>query len=964
VNGDDELVQIRLPPRDGEPVLSRRSFLELLGAGVALAGLDGCGRDVPEKILPYSVRPRDVTPGVASYYATSMLRDGFATGLVVESHEGRPTKIEGNPEHPASLGGTGLHEQASVLSVYDPDRAGRVRHKSEPSSWEALAEWLIQPREDRGARLRLLLEPTTSPTVHALLARVRARHPRMKVSFFAPLPAIAHTTAGALVALGRPLVPQYDLRAADVIVALDADLFGAMPFSLRYARQWSSRRRPAGARAAMNRLYAVECMPSTTGMAADHRLERRSGEIAAITAALAAALPGIAGELRAALLRSASALSVARALEGEAERFVSAMARDLARRPRGSTLVVVGERQPAAVHALGLAINAALGNFGATVGFTAPPLPLDGDQDLGGLTTELRAGAVETLVILDGNPAYGAPADLEFAQALPRAPERVYLGAYENETARACNWFAPGAHYLESWGDGLAYDGTLSIVQPLVRPLRGGKTPQELLAMLAGEHAPNGHALVRATHAGKLDWDAALVRGFVPGTALPPAAFTAPAEAATLARAIAALPPAAGDALEINFLASPTLDDGRYSNNAWLLEQPEPATKLTWDNAVIISPATAARLGLVTEQLVELRAGERAVRGPIFVQPGHADEACSVWLGFGREGAESLARGRGFDVNPLRTVREPAFAAVELIKVPGTHELATTQLHHELHGRPIALATTLAEYLRDPRFTAAFKGPEPSLMAPYPFKGLQWAMSIDLSICTGCSACMLACQSENNLPVVGKTNVLKHREMHWLRIDSYFHGGGAAGGPAFVHQPMMCQHCETAPCEYVCPVNATVHSSDGLNEMVYNRCVGTRFCSNNCPYKVRRFNWFNWNTREPANQGTYELVHNPDVTVRDRGVMEKCTYCVQRIRETEIRARLEARELRPGEIVTACQQACPTGAIQFGSLSHKDTPMAAWREEARSYAVLNQEGTRPRTMYLARIDNPNPELAR
>jgi len=929
---------------------SRRSFLKLMGASLALAA--GCDRTVPEQILPYSVSPRDVRPGVPRYYATHMLLDGFAIGLLAESSDGRPTKIEGNPDHPASLGGAGLWQQAHVLGLYDPDRARRVQWQGAPSSWDALAERLRRPRGDGGAGLRILVEPTSSPTVHRLLARVRALHPRMKVTFAAPLPPLDHTLAGSELAFGRRLQPGYDLTKADVTVALDADLLTSMPMSLRWARQWAQRRRIARPSDTPNRLYAVECLPTPTGMAADHRLRRRSGDIAGVARALAAQLPGLA-----------SALGGAGHAQDESARFVAAMAQDLTSRPAGSTLIVVGERQPPAVHALGLAINAALGNLGATV-LVTEPVPLgDSDQDLAALTGELRAGHVDTLVILDGNPVYSAPAELDFGRAMTSAVDRIYLGAYENETAAHATWFAPLAHPLESWGDGRAYDGTLSLQQPLIRPLHGGRSVLELLAMLAGDRELDGYRLVRATHP-TLDVDAALQRGSVGGTALP--ATTAPLgttqlAAAAIAHALDTLPSPAAGALELGFYASPTIHDGRFANNAWLLEQPEPMTKLTWDNAALLSPATATRLGLHTQDIVELAHDGRAVAVPVLVLPGHADDAVSLWLGYGRRGAESLAAGVGVDAYALRTARSASFAAGAALRATGhTHELATTQTQFSMHGRHIAMSATLAEYRQNPDFTGDDKGPQPSLMRPYPYQGLQWAMSIDLSICTGCSACMVACQAENNVPVVGKLQLLKRRQMHWLRIDSYYLG--TPENPSVVHEPMMCQHCETAPCEYVCPVNATVHSTDGLNEMVYNRCVGTRFCSNNCPYKVRRFNWFNWNKHYEANRGSYELVHNPDVSVRDRGVMEKCTYCVQRIRGAEIHARIEDRDLRPGEIVTACQQACPTGAIQFGSLSHTDTPMVQWRNEPRAYSVLNDEGTRPRTQYLARIDNPNPRL--
>jgi Fe-S-cluster-containing dehydrogenase component/anaerobic selenocysteine-containing dehydrogenase len=967
----DELVQIRLPRRERQSWrslaelladlsadqgevdinedpgsrLTRRTFMQLLGASAALASVPGCGPNLPEAILPYSVAPREVTPGVPLTYATSMLLDGFATGLIVESHEGRPTKVEGNPEHPASLGGTSVWAQALVLQLYDPDRGRRVVRLEKPSSWSELDAVLQQPRTDGGAGLRLMLEPTSSPTVHRLIGRIKQVYPKARTTFYAPVPSYTNTITGARLAFGRPLQPVWDFRRADVIVALDSDLLGCAPGSLRYARDWSTRRRPVSPAQEMSRLYVAEPSLTSTGMAADHRLGCRGGDVARVAAAIAARSPSLPRELRELPQRSSDA------------RFAAAVARDLAARAPGTTAIVVGERQPAAVHALGFMLNAALGNFAHTLTLIEPVLPPDGDQGLTVLVDELRTGRIDTLVMIGANPVYTAPTDLHFDRALASVRERIYIGAYEDETAAASTFYGPLAHELESWGDGRAFDGTLSFVQPLIRPLGTGRAAAEILAVLAGDRAPDAHTLVRDTHP-EIDWEAALSRGFVPGTAAPPVEVAAIGAAATAA-AFAEIgePPRE---LEIAFSLSPTIHDGRFANSPWLLELPEPSTKLTWENAALVSPTTAKGLKLRDQDVVELRVEDRTAQAPILIAPGHADDAVTLHLGWGRRGAESLAHGRGVNAYALRTNGATAFARVELRKTGTTHVLATTQHHFTLEGRPIALSTTLEEWRRNPDLTEDHKGPVPSIYPSQPYPGLQWAMSIDLTICTGCSACMVACQAENNLPIVGKEEVLRHRQMHWLRIDTYFLGD--AVNPGVVNQPMMCQHCETAPCEYVCPVNATVHSDDGLNEMVYNRCVGTRFCSNNCPYKVRRFNFFNWNSRIAANRGRVELQHNPDVTVRQRGVMEKCTYCVQRIRRADIRAQVERRDVRPGEIVTACQQACPTGAIQFGSLSHPDTEMVRWRHERRSYEVLHDEGTRPRTMYLARVENPNREL--
>jgi Fe-S-cluster-containing dehydrogenase component/anaerobic selenocysteine-containing dehydrogenase len=942
MDSKEVLYQIRRPARPTR--VDRRGFIQLIGAGFAA----GCAQEVPRQIVPYTRRPAEVVPGEPVFYATSMELDGHAAGLLVESHEGRPVKIEGNPEHPATLGGTTLYQQAAIRQLYDDDRARHVRRGGEVAAWEDLFARLRAPRTDEGAGLRLLLPPTGSPLLLRLLAEVHRRLPRARAAFHAPL-ATGHELAGLQLAFGRPCSPRWHFDRADVIVALDADFLEAMPFSLRHAREWAARRRPGGN---MSRLYAVESVLSPTGSVADHRLRRRTADVVVTARRLAAHLPGL------------GAIAAGPAADATESAFVGAAAQDLLARPRGTTVVLAGERQPPLVHALAAAMNQALGNLGTTVTLHDPVVPVVAPwlQPLPDLVREMRAGAVDTLLMIDVNPVYDAPADLGFAGALARVRDPIGVAYYEHETAARCRWFGPLAHFLESWGDARAYDGTVSLVQPLVRPLVDARTAGEVLAALAGDRQPDAHRLLR--EAWRTDrqtddqaWPEMVRRGFVPGAA---PAVQPTLRRAEILRAVANTPPPpTGLTLELH--RSPTVYDGRFANNPWLLEQPEPFTKITWDNAALVSPATARRLRLASEGLVELSARGVTVTAPVFVTPGLADDTVAVWLGYGRQGAERAATGVGFDAYPWRASDAPhVLAGLKAAPRPGRHRLARTQGHTDMEGRPIALQTTLAAYHADPHFTAEHKGPIDSILPEYRYQGLQWAMSIDLSLCTGCSSCMLACQAENNVLVVGKDNVLRGREMHWLRIDTYY--GGTHDEPAVIHQPMLCQHCEKAPCEYVCPVNATLHSADGLNEMVYNRCVGTRFCSNNCPYKVRRFNYFDYRERVAVNRGDVDMQFNPEVTVRERGVMEKCTYCVQRIRRTEIAARLEQRPVRPGEVVTACQAACPTGAIQFGSLTHRETAMVRWRQEARSYAVLHDQGTQPRTMYLARVDNPNPGL--
>jgi len=944
--------------------VSRRQFGKLLGASIALATGQGCTGRTPEQILPYVHQPPTVTAGVPTTYATSMMLDGYATGLLVESHEGRPTKVEGNPEHPASLGAAGVFEQAHVLGLYDPDRARRPRRDGAEVGWRQVLDRLSAPRADHGAGLRLLLEPTSSPLVHALVTQARRRMPEMKVAFHAACDRGA-PIEGARLAYGRLLAPQPDLRQAQVIVSLDADLLGTMPFRLRHARHFAARRRQGG------RLYVVEAMMSVTGTMADNRLQRRSRDLPRLAAALALALGALPAELVTACAR------VAQGADGADETWARAVADDLRGRPPGTTLIIAGERQPAALHALAYALNERLGNvadMGSPLGFTAPAIPGPRDdgaqQTLAALAGDLRAGRVDTLVTIGGNPVYDAPVDLDFAALVRHVPDTLYAGLYENETARASRWFLPLSHGLESWGDGRAYDGTVSLQQPLIRPLYSSRSPSELLAALGGVRQPDGLTLLRASFPAGVDWEDALSRGFVDGTAEPPAQVHL--TPAAVAQAMGALgPPAEGStALEIGFYLSPTVHDGRFANNAWLQELPTPVGKLTWDNAALLAPRTAQQLGVSDGDRVQVTVAGRSVSAPALVIPGHAAGSVSLWLGYGRHGAERLAEGVGVSAYHLRTSAAPWFSDGQAVKIAGRHELAVTQRHWTMHGRPIALAATREVWRRDPKVAEAHRGVQPSFFGPPqrtpalrladPSAGPQWAMAIDTSVCIGCNACMVACQAENNVLVVGKAGVLVSREMHWLRIDTYFQGTPEA--PTVVHQPMLCQHCEHAPCEYVCPVNATVHSPDGLNEMVYNRCVGTRFCSNNCPYKVRRFNWFDWSERQAANQGVVRMQRNPAVTVRERGVMEKCSYCVQRIRRAEITAREQQREIARDEVVTACQQACPTGAIVFGSLNDEASRVAALRRDPRSYEVLHELGTRPRTTYLLRLDHPNPEV--
>jgi molybdopterin-containing oxidoreductase family iron-sulfur binding subunit len=946
---------------------SRRDFLKLMAASLALAGATGCGIAPPaEKIFPYVRAPEEVIPGRPLFYATAHVLAGYASGILVESHTGRPTKIEGNPEHPASLGATDVFAQASILELYDPDRSQTVLHAGRISTWEeflrAAALEIEAQRATGGAGLRILTGTITSPTLAAQLRDLLAEFPAARWHVWEPAGRDA-AREGARLAFGEEVETQLRLEAADVILALDADFLAAGPGAVRYAREFARRRRPDSA-AGMNRLYAAEPTPTLTGAMADHRLAISTGGVAAMAQALAARF-GIGP--REPLPESL------RAHEG----WLDAVARDL-ERAAGRSMVVAGDAQPAEVHALAHAINAALGNAGRTVVYTEPVEARPaGDGSLTTLVEQMRAGRVQALVMLGGNPVYDAPADLDFAAALEGVRFRAHLALYEDETSRLSHWHIPQAHALEAWSDARAFDGTATILQPLIAPLYGGKSAHELLAALLARTVRSGYEIVREHWRPRLGadferaWRRAVHDGVVPAT--PRAGPRRPAlTAAYRPGGRPPAPPAPERAgMEILFRADASVFDGRFANNGWLQELPRPLTKLTWENAALVSPADAARLGLREDDVVELELDGRKVNAPVAILPGQAAGAVTVHLGYGRERAGRVGNRAGFNAYALR--RSAALWADGRLAIRKTGRrsaaagLARTQSHHSMEGRPLAIAASAAEYAADPQIFRRSVGAPPPELTLYPghkYEGYSWGMAIDLAACIGCNACTIACQAENNIPIVGKREVIRGREMHWIRVDRYFEGAPEA--PQVHHQPVPCMHCENAPCEVVCPVAATAHSSEGLNDMVYNRCVGTRYCSNNCPYKVRRFNFFQYSDlREiypDRDTASLRLGRNPNVTIRTRGVMEKCTYCVQRINAARITAEMERRQIRDGEIATACQAVCPAEAIVFGNLNDPASRVSRLKAEARNYGLLESINTRPRTTYLGRLRNPNPEL--
>ncbi|MBI2565418.1 MAG: TAT-variant-translocated molybdopterin oxidoreductase [Candidatus Schekmanbacteria bacterium] len=969
--------------------VDRRKFLGIMGASLALAGvgLTGCVRKPAEQILPYTRRPEDLIPGKPQYYATAAYVGGSVLGLLVESHEGRPTKIEGNPSHPVNAGAASAWAQASILDLYDLDRSASPYKGGTIATWEAFDAEFATPlaalRQAGGRGLAVVFDGRPSPALWGLLQRIVAAYPAIEL--YAGDAGFLPNTREGLSACGlQSHNVRLDLTKADVILAADCDFLGVEPNAVGSSRQFAGRRRMRSEADGMNRLYCVEPFLSVTGMTADNRLRLQSAKVGAFLSAVAAALFSGGLPLPDGAAEAVGSLDALGAADGNAvnAKWVAAVAADLLRN-RGKSLVLVGERQPVWVHALGHLINAALGSSGNTIHYAAtgqrPPV-----GPLGALAARIQAGEISTLMALCSNPVYDAPADLDFAAHLAKVPLSIHLGLHRDETGRAATWHLPACHFLECWGDLEASDGTLSVQQPLIAPLYPAVSDLEFLGRLVATAPVSGYELVkdqwRQRHQALPDFEKQWAKWLHDGVAEAPKGSTEPVafawtRAVSAFAAAAAAPVATGT--EVAFLLSPAVYDGRFANNGWLQEMPDPTTKLTWDNAALLSPKTAAALGVPESTaaatgrdraaVLDISLAGRTLRIPAFVVPGTADDTIVIPVGYGRQ-VGRVASGAGFNANALRTTQTYHFGSGAKVSVTGDphYELATTQDHGSMEGRPIVRESTLAAYRQTPGFVE--KGellPPERLRAlwqpPNPKGGNQWGMAIDLTACTGCGACVMACTSENNVAIVGKQRILNGREMHWLRIDRYF--TGALENPEAVVQPVACMQCEMAPCENVCPVAATAHSPEGLNDMAYNRCIGTRYCANNCPYKVRRFNYFNFSRENDEANPMLRMQKNPDVTVRFRGVMEKCTYCVQRIQEVKIADKREGRTtIEDGSIVPACQQTCPTEAIVFGDINDPRSKVSEAKRTNRNYVLLSELADFPRTSYLAKLRNPNPEL--
>jgi Fe-S-cluster-containing dehydrogenase component len=932
--------------------LSRREFLRLSGATLALAGFSSCTKQPRERIVPYVKQPEIVVPGKPLRFATATQCGGFGQGLLVTAYEGRPTKIEGNPTHPASLGATTVWAQADILDLYDPDRAQTVTTggaiKSVGDFWDALNLALEPLRSNGGAEFRILTESINSPTLLAQLDRVLQTFPAARWSIWDPLNRDA--IAGAEVVC--------DFTKADVVVAFDSDFLYAHPYALRYARDFAGRRRviePQGAR--MNRFYAAEPTPTVTGSNADHRIAVAAREVLPLAQKVAAEL----------------GIGVAAPRDVGNEDWIKAVVQDL-NANRGQAVLIAGETQPRELHALVAEMNAALGNTGQTIS-PAPVLSWPANQiAFRDLVEEMQRGGIKLIMVFGGNPLYDAPVDFNFPDAFNKVKLRVHHSVHFNETSRHSHWHVPAAHFLELWSDTRAFDGSISIVQPLIEPMYSGISAHEILEAIVERSPGSAYEIVRRHWSGQqiasdfeTRWRKALSDGVVTETEAP--SFAGIGETNVPARS--ASPPenraraqASGYELEILFRPDVSVRDGRYANNGWLQELPRRFSSLTWDNAALISPELAEGANLANGDVIELTFHGRKLRAPVWIQPGQAKDSVTLPLGYGREIVGRVGHNVGFNAYALRTSDTLWFGDGLTIRKTGEkHSLVSTQHHHDVQGRGILHDGTLAEFLANPQYARKPDELPPldyTLYDPseYPYKGYKWGMAIDLNVCIGCQACTIACQAENNIPVVGKQQIGVHREMHWIRLSTFY--SGTEKNPRITHQPVPCMHCENAPCELVCPVGATVHDNEGLNVQVYNRCVGTRYCSNNCPYKVRRFNFLEYNNKLSPSE---KLLKNPDVTVRSRGVMEKCTYCIQRINAARINAELEKRKIREGEIVPACAQVCPVEAITFGDMNDPKSRLMQLKRSPLNYWMLGELNTQPRTSYLAKLRNVNADLA-
>lgn len=974
--------------------VSRRSFLRVMGASIALAGFASCRKPV-QKILPYSKQPEDKVLGVPDYYATSMPFQDSVAGLLIENNEGRPSKVEGNEDHPSSLGKTSIYHQAAILGMYDPDRSRQPRHNGEQVGYDDFAEFAASHFDNTDRNILFISEANSSPTLQRLKGDIQSRFPNSQWVTYEPF-GDDNRVEGNNLAFGQRLRTVNHFDEASIIVSFDDDFMtpSGNKNSVEAARRFSMARYVNGIEDTMSRLYSIENSYSITGSMADHRLRMKSSEIEAMVFALAARLS-----------RNLNGLDAYSGYSNEMSNhdWIETLANELIVN-RSNTILTVGTGHSPAAHATVAALNNALGNIGSTV--TVHELPFGSDasstDSFAEAVNQTRSGDFDTVVFIGTNPAFTAPSDLQFEDALSGAATKIHLSDYVDETSRLCDWHINRAHFLEAWGDGYSYTGERSVIQPQILPLFDGISEIELLHTLLEGESGSGHDLVQQTWqefiSGNFEqeWERVLHDGIDENSS----GFeevNVSIQSGFSSQISPMLQTSVTEGIEITIKPDPTLFDGRYANNSWLQELPDPMTKITWDNVALMSPATADSLGLPTEQsfksndvpVIRISSGDNAIEIAAWVQPGHADNSITLYAGYGRENIGRVADGVGVNVYPLRTTENTYYSAVDVSTTGQMYEIACVQDHNSIEGRDMVRSATLEEYRENPNFSSyesvhgyevpgideaerdgddnlAKGGPISLFDEQYgPDYQPQWGMAIDLNTCFGCGVCTIACQAENNIPVVGKREVGRRRIMHWIRTDRYYEGD--EDNPGVYHQPVPCMHCELAPCEQVCPVAATVHSEDGMNQMTYNRCIGTRYCANNCPFKVRRFNFFNYSKEYLTTGDDPEIIQmamNPEVTIRFRGVMEKCSYCVQRVNRAKFVTRKETGSRKPedGAVKTACQQACPADAISFGDLTDRESNVSQNKMNERNYVMLEEINVRPRTSYLAKLRNPNPEL--
>ena len=952
--------------------ISRRRFLALLGASAALAsGVTGCSKIDRGTIVPYTRKPLGVVPGIADHYASTFQEGMTAYSVLVKTREGRPIHIEGNDEHPHFRGKTSLRTIADILRLYDPDRLRHPLVDGQPASWEqAEARVIAALKEARGAGKPVILftGAVLSPTRRALIEDFKHVLPGLVHVPFEPLAPHAERAAAAAV-FGEAVNPRYRFDRAEVVVSFDNDFLGADPNAPIAVREFAAWRRVSGPHDRMNRLWVFEGGMTVTGAKADHRFAIRPSRAAAVGFALVrtlserhgVALPaGLKPETLAAfdLNKQAGELRISAAL-------LHALAADLARAGK-TALVLAGSSASVETHIAAHLLNTMLGAEGHTVETAFAPAPVDVHtfEELRKHVADMKSARYSAAIFWDVNPAYCYPDASLWTAAVAAVPARIFIGLHPDETARACQVVLPEHHWLEAWGDYETSADVLSLQQPTIGPLyetkQGEDALLDLVRALGGVVPADYHEYLKARWQKEVFpagspvpfeafWSAALHDGILKRPAQPRPTPTLQVAAIEQAVTKAAVPATKGFDLVLH--PGVGVYDGRYANSGWLQELPDPVTRVTWLNPLAVSLADAQRLNLKNGDVALLRVGERSVEIPVLVQPGQAPGVVSAALGYGRD-ALSVAQSVGVNLYPL--LDETSSGSILRVGAALTASakraaLPLVQVHHTMEGRDIVRSFPLAEYGKHRREESDL----PTLYPEQRFPEHKWGMAIDLSACVGCGGCVIACQSENNIPVVGPEQVLKGREMHWIRIDRYY--AGDAEAPRVLHQPMLCQQCDNAPCENVCPVNATTHSSDGLNQMAYNRCVGTRYCANNCPFKVRRFNYLDFTGATPD---ATRLVYNPEVTVRPRGVMEKCTFCVQRIENVRLLAKAEMRPIRDGEITPACAAACPAEAIVFGDLKDPNSVVSRLSRSQRGYHVLAELGIRPSVTYLAGVTNP------